>query len=89
MTTETERLDRPTDIRMRILSYHIHVIVSLRTGRPGSTLHTVSGFECHVRITDEGNYSIGGVICTSLSHAIDEYLEQLDKIATGLHSDKD
>lgn len=89
MTTTTERLDRTTDIRLRILAYHVAIISELQPGDSGSTLHTVDGLSCHVERTEEGKYSIGGEITSTLTGALHAYFRQLDKVATGLHSDKD
>lgn len=83
-----DRTNRPTDIRLRILAYHVARIATLPPGESVG-LHTVEGFDCPVRRTEEGNYDVGGEITGTLDGALRLFFERLDRVATGLHADND
>ena len=83
-----DRTNRPTDIRLRILAYHVARIATLPPGESVG-LHTVEGFDCPVRRTEEGNYDVGGEITGTLDGALRLFFAKLDRVATGLHADND
>jgi hypothetical protein len=84
----TERTARPTDIRLRVLAYHVACIATLPPGESVG-LHTVEGFDCRVRRTEDGNYDVDGEITGTLDDALRLFFRNLDLVATGLHSDLD
>lgn len=83
-----DREDLETDLRLRILEYHLSIIVRLKPDDMRHTLCTVQGFRCEVRRTYEGDYVIGGKRASALSDAIRIYFELLAPSVTGLHRDK-
>lgn len=86
---DSNRGHKPTDLRLRILGYHLAMIARLQVGQPGSTLHTVEGMSTHVCRTDEGNWAIDGEIFPSLDSALYRFVDIVDQHATGLHADND
>jgi len=91
MTSENENVrgDRQTDLRLRILGYHVGLIAGLKPGEAGTTLHTVQGFDCKISRDKAGEYTIGIFRFSRVESAIAHYCKLLDSIATGLHSDND
>lgn len=87
LARRTERTARPTDIRLRVLAYHVACIATLPPGESVG-LHTVEGFDCPVRRTEDG-YEVGGEITGTLDGALRLFFTKLDLVATGLHSDLD
>ena len=83
-----DRTNRPTDIRLRILAYHVARIATLPPGE-SIGLHTVEGFGCPVRRTEEGEYDVDGEITGTLNEALRLFFRKLDLVATGLHADID
>lgn len=80
--------DLETDLRLRILAYHLRVIVELKPREFGYSLHTVKGMLCAVARKEDGSYLIEGKECATLGDAIETYIEILSTHTTGLHRDE-
>ena len=87
---KTTNENRQSDLRLRILSYHVELIADLKPGEMGCNLHTVQGFDCHVERLADGDYIVAGVnVGEKLRCAIKRYFELLTPSVTGLHFDND
>lgn len=77
-----------TDIRLRILGYHLATIADMKIGEIRE-LHPISGLCVCVKRTDDGWYTLNGETTCNIYGAFQILTALVHAATTGLHPDND